>query len=167
LKNVCRPKVALQRIPLENLLDFGVVASLVYVWGLLFIEWNVLPDKIPTHFGALGNPDGWGSKSTLFMLPCISTALSILLSVVSYFPNLANFPWPITEANAVAQYRNIRSMLAWLKLEIVWIFVYLEWGTIQVAQRNKEGLNPTFLFLTLAIIAITIAMHLIKGYKSR
>jgi len=166
LKNVCRPKVALQRIPLENLLDFAVVASLVYVWGLLFLEWNVLPDKIPTHFGVLGNPDGWGSKSTLIMLPCISTALSVLLSVVSHFPNLANYPWPITEANVVAQYRNIRSMLAWLKLELVWIFVYLEWGTIQVAQGNKEGLNPTFLFLTLAIIAITITIHLIKGYKS-
>jgi hypothetical protein len=93
--------------------------------------------------------------------------LAALLTVVRHFPNLANYPWPITKDHAAIQYRIIRSMLSWLKLELVWIFAYLEWGTLQVAKGRANGLNPAFLMLTLMAIFGTIAYYLIKGYQSR
>lgn len=101
------------------------------------------------------------------MLPLISSSLAALLTVVRHFPNLGNYPWPITEDNAAIQYRLSRSMLSWLKLELVWIFAYLEWGTLQVAKEKASGLNSAVLLLILVAILGTVAFYLVKGYQSR
>jgi uncharacterized membrane protein len=165
--NDCRPKLKMERTSLESWLDFCAVLLLAYVWVLLYMEWDFLPSKIPTHFGALGKPDNWGGKSSLWMLPMIGSALALLLTVVRHFPHLANYPWRITSDNAAVQYRIIRSMLSWLQLELVWIFAYLEWGTLQVAMGKTNGLNPAFLMLMLIAIFGTVTYYLIKSYQSK
>ncbi|NLG84106.1 MAG: hypothetical protein GX493_05750 [Firmicutes bacterium] len=43
-----------------------------------------------------------------------------VLSIVRRYPHRFNFPWEITEANAEAQYRIARHMLACLKAETIW-----------------------------------------------
>jgi uncharacterized membrane protein len=162
-----RPKLMLERTSLENWLDLCTVVLLAYLWILLYAEWDFLPSKIPTHFGPLGKPDSWGGKSSLWMLPMIGSGLALLLTVVRHYPHLSNYPWQITDDNAAAQYRITRSMLSWLKLELVWIFAYLEWGILQVAKEKASGLNPIILILTLVTIFGTVAIYLVKGYQSR
>ncbi len=83
------------------------------------------------------------------------------------FPSLRQLSLRITSDNAAIQYRIIRSMLSWLQLELVWIFAYLEWGTLQVARGKTNGLNPAFLMLMLIAIFGTVAYYLIKGYQSK
>ncbi len=48
----------------------------IIFWVLLVIPfiyiaymWNVLPDRIPTHFGFDGEPNGWSGKNGVFILP--------------------------------------------------------------------------------------------------
>jgi uncharacterized membrane protein len=162
-----RPKIYPESTPSEKFLELLSISSLAFAGIYLYLKWEALPGRIPTHFGATGNPDGWGIKTTLLTLPLIGMGLYLLLSLVSRFPHLCNIPWEITQANAPAQYRIIRSLLAWLKLEMVWIFVYLEMGTVEVAMGKMASLNQFFLLLPLVVIPATIALHFIRGYRAR
>ena len=49
-----------------------IISSVLIILPILIgvIFWNELPDKIVTHWGADGNPDGWSSKPfAVFFLP--------------------------------------------------------------------------------------------------
>lgn len=57
-----------------------VFISLPFVYAAyLYPE---LADKIPTHFNAAGEADAWGSKNTIFMMPIIMGASSLLVYVL-------------------------------------------------------------------------------------
>ena len=45
---------------LKKMLITSIVTILPILVGLLL--WNKLPESVPTHFDAAGNPDGWSSK---------------------------------------------------------------------------------------------------------
>ncbi len=49
------------------------VSLLVLAGSALFLalSWRAMPDRIPTHFGAAGQIDGWGPKSTVLILPIL------------------------------------------------------------------------------------------------
>ena len=50
------------------------------IFGLIF--WNDLPDKMPTHFGADNQPNGWSSKAfAVFGLPFVIMALHLLCAL--------------------------------------------------------------------------------------
>lgn len=70
-----RPKLKLKITPLEFISkhphnDFICFGSLVY----LFINWSVLPEKVPAYYNALGEVDRWGSKGEILILPIIGAA---------------------------------------------------------------------------------------------
>lgn len=51
-----------------------VITSLLILLPIIFglVMWNELPEKVPTHWGVNGNPDGWSSKGfAVFGLPLI------------------------------------------------------------------------------------------------
>lgn len=57
-----------------------VFISLPFVYAAyLYPE---LANKIPTHFNASGQPDAWGSRNSIFMMPIIMGASSLLVYVL-------------------------------------------------------------------------------------
>src|SRR5699024_5801889 len=57
-----------------------LMAVLTAAWlGILAWQVAVLPDRVPTHFGARGEADGWSSKAG-------ALAFSVLLPVLVVFP---------------------------------------------------------------------------------
>lgn len=44
-------------------------------FGYLAMIWSGLPETVPTHFNIKGEPDGWGSKSTLIWVPAFLVVL--------------------------------------------------------------------------------------------
>lgn len=56
-----------------------ILSPLVY----LALVWSSLPDEVPLHFGADGQPDRWGSKSTLIYLPgLLPLGIYLLMKVI-------------------------------------------------------------------------------------
>ena len=41
-----------------------------------------LPARIPIHFGFRGEPDGWGSRKTIWLLPIISAVMVAFLTAL-------------------------------------------------------------------------------------
>ena len=60
-------------------------------------RYGSLPDRIPVHYGANGAVDGYGSKSTIWMLIAIMWTVFGLMSAVELFPKHWNTVVKITK----------------------------------------------------------------------
>src|SRR5579863_4587244 len=74
----------------ELVLLFFILAPVVYLAWV----WNALPEKVPMHFGANGHVNGWGSKTSEFILPVISlVTYFILLFIPLIDPKRMNYEY--------------------------------------------------------------------------
>lgn len=129
--------------------------------------WPSLPEVIPTHFGSSGAPDGWGGKSTLWVLPAIGLVIYLGLTILSQYPQVYNYVWPITPQNAKIQYQTARQMIILLKTEVVWLLAYIVSQTIQAALGKVQGFSIAFLPIFLVLMFGTIGFYLFKAYQAR
>lgn len=43
--------------------------AVLAMFAVTLAAWESLPERVPTHWGVSGEPDAWGSRGTLFILP--------------------------------------------------------------------------------------------------
>lgn len=70
-------------------------------WGLLIFcainfaahlcFYGSLPDVVPTHWGADGQANGWGPKSTVLIMAALPALMLILMAAMSWFSELSVF----------------------------------------------------------------------------
>src|SRR5690606_29548471 len=48
---------------------------IVVMFAVTLAAWGSVPETVPTHWNASGEVDGWGSRSTLFLLPVAAALL--------------------------------------------------------------------------------------------
>jgi len=154
-----RPILSLPYSPLEKGLETLSLILICLMWMYLSMSYSSLHGQIPTHFGFSGQADAWGEKSALFVLPAIGALLYVLFTVLARYPHLFNYPKEVTEANAPFLYRKSREMLAWLKMEELALFSYIEWNTIALVRSHSNGENMAFLPFAFVVIFGTIGIH--------
>jgi uncharacterized membrane protein len=154
-----RPVISLPRTPLEVLLEVFAALGIMTVSAMTAWGWQILPATIPTHYGLSGEPNAYGGKGSLLILPIIAICIAILLAVMSRFPHRCNYPCPITIENAPRQYALVRQLLRWITLEIVWMLCALQWAIIQAAQSQVGG--DAILLVSLAMVVTLIATILL------
>lgn len=154
MKKEVRPVLQIPRSRLEIITEFIAALGILVHVLILVHYWPILPEIIPTHFGLSGEPDGWGSKSSLFFLLAVNAALYLMLTVLNCFPHIFNYVVQITEKNAREQYYNARLSMSFLKAGMVWIFAYIQWGTVEAALGNASGLGEYFLIISTIVIFI-------------
>ena len=130
-----------------------------------------LPDRIPTHFDISGQPNAWGPSSFLWFLPLVAAGLYMLLTVLgSIRYRRYNLPVAVTEANLPFIQEQTILMVAWIKCEILCLFVYLQWAIIQCARDGSFRLSPLLIPVSLMVIFSTVGWRLttmIRGAKAR
>ncbi|MDA0748402.1 MAG: SdpI family protein [bacterium] len=145
-----------------------ILATIGLALGLLlpFLYWSSVPDSIPRHFNAMGKPDAWTKhKSILLLLPGISLIVYIKLGVVGWYIGRNSTRNTILR-NPQQQAKITRTCLTWIRLEIIWLFTYIEWQTISISLGESEGLGTTFMPALLAVIIGTTAVFAYQGYKA-
>jgi len=162
-----RPILDLPRSSFEITLDIFGALGVLFMIFVVILNWSNLPERIPSHFGVSGAPDGWSGKNVLWALPAISLVIYFGLTVLSFYPQTYKYLWLITAQNAKLQYQNARQMIIFLKTEVVWLFAYVVWQTIQTALGKANGLGATFLPVFLVLVFGTIGFHLFKAYRER
>lgn len=163
-----KKKIPVLKLPLtkyELIFETLSIIGLLLLLTLTIVSWSDLPERIPTHFGFSGNPDGWGGKGSLAFLPIIAFLMHMLLSVVSKYPHTFNYPWKITEENAKVQYKYARSLLISLKAETIWSFIYIQWATIRVAFGKATGLGILYLPIFMILMFGTLGVYFYKASK--
>ena len=160
-------KLEMPRTRIEIYCEVVAAAAVAFVIIYLSATWMTLPDKVPTHFNFTGTPDQWGSKYMLLLLVGIAFVLYAGLSILSRFPHIYNYPFAITDENRQRQYLLARQMMTALKAELVCVFVFITWQTINVARGNARDLTIWFTPVFLVIVFGTIAIYFIRAYRSR
>ena len=105
---------------ISNILCIITIAIMVI---LLLLNWNSLPDRVPTHFTFDGTPDGFGGKSALIREPIIAVVLFAIMTVAQHFPQIWNFPVQLTERNMEREYLIASVMLNAVKVLITLLFL--------------------------------------------
>lgn len=162
-----RPVLDLPLTPREIVLEILAVLGVGVMVYLVVDSWSTLPESIPTHFNVQGEPDSWGRKGTLLLLPIMGLGFYGLMTIVNRFPHSFNYLWQITEENAERQYRLAREMMLWLKLELVWMFAYIEWVIIRTARGQEDRLGILFLPVVLISIFGTLGVYFWQSARAR
>jgi len=143
------------------------VISLLILAFMAWITWSALagpqklPDRIPTHFDAAGNPNGWGTPGMLLLLPVVAVMLYLVLTVASRFPAAFNFPVRVRATVRLQAERITLDMMAWIKAELVLLLALLQSAMIRAAQGGDPRLNPLMVPIAIVLIFMTIGWHMV------
>ncbi|NIK77857.1 putative membrane protein [Paenibacillus castaneae] len=161
-----RPVLVIPKSSTEKWLDYLSLVILLYSIIYLILKWSNLPQTIPIHFNVSGEADGWGSKTTLIILPLFTLATYTGLNLLRKIkPDNFNYPVTITKQNAPFIYKTTFIMLSWVKLELVAMLGYVHWSFIQNAAGLSSGLGIWLLPVTLIIFFSTIVHFILKIKK--
>lgn len=152
-----RPQYTLAQRFLEGLCIAVMLGGFLY----LIIEWRLFPDTVATHFNFEGVPDGWGGKGNLLVMPIVSFFLYLLLTGISFFPDIMNVPGKVTEANRATVDVLLTGMLVVTKFILVAFFAAVFIYT-SLSLPLPTWLTP----LLLALLAAEICYYIFKLYRA-
>ncbi len=133
----------LSRIILYFLISF-FLAQMVYYYP-------VLPETMASHFGAFGQPDGWMSKRTFFLLEgliliVIVLEFTLLPRLIGKMPmsliNMPNKEFWFAEERRSETLSIIKSYFEWFSISLLALFIAVN-QMIFRANINRENLPPT------------------------
>lgn len=126
-----------------------------------------LPDTIPTHFNLKGEADGFGSKSTLWILPIFNLVMYFGMTMLAtkMKPWNYNYPTKVTANNAPMLYAMSIRMLAWLNLGIALIFLIISLHTILLAKEVSTIAIGWLIILLVAVITLGPFIVIFKMFK--
>lgn len=148
--------------PLDNIVDLMSATILTMIVVYTAINFSDLSDTIPTHYNASGEPDGFGNKMYIWLLPAIGIITFIVLFVLNKFPHLHNYKFNITQDNALKNYRFMTRVFGFTALFITILFVFIQYLMIEQGKGNATGFSAWFTPLIIVIrivFAISIAVY--------
>ena len=161
-----RPKIKIELTSIDKLIEIKGWVLLLILWGLTIYSLINLPAIIPTHFSFNGQPDNFGSKSIVLLLPIVGTILFAGMTILNKYPHVFNYPKRITVENALFQYTIATKMLRYLKTALVLIFSLIVLFTYTTAIGKTNGLGLWFLPVVLGLVFIPMAYFITKLVKA-
>jgi hypothetical protein len=162
-----RPMLDIPRSRLEVILDLVAIAAILANIWLIAQSWGKLPDSMAVHFDFSGKPNGWGSKSVLFIPLLVAIIVNAGFFLLSKFPHISNYAWPITSENARRQYQLVRLLLGFLKTEVSLLLFGINIQIIQGAGGNMPGIWMAFPIVSGLLIVGTVGFYLWQAYLAR
>jgi uncharacterized membrane protein len=150
--------------------ELGAAAGIVVAILLVLVEWSRLPASIPTHFGWSGQPNGYGSKIMLWLVIALMIFVYGVMRLAQKFPCRFNLPVPREHPERGACEMIAQEMVSWLKLEMMWLLLYVVWAMIRVALSDGPGLRGWFVPFAVVLLGVTMMifnrkMRLLMGAR--
>ena len=158
-----RPQLHIPLHLSDWILESFALVALLFTAYVVFQHYSALPDTIPSHYNAMGEPDDFRSKSLLFVLLGVTVFQYLLLTGLSRIPHHFNYLQEITEENAPRQYRMALKIVRISKLGVVLLFAYILWQTIQIALGNAQGLSRYFLSFGIGFYLLILLVYIVKS----
>ncbi len=162
-----RPVIQLTPSTGEQALDWASLLGLIFTLAVLAASWSSLPERVPSHFGASGQPDAWGSRNTFWLFVVLPLVVHVALGLLARKPHLYSYPTRVTPENAEQLYRLGRGMIYWLRAGVVWLVAYLCWGAVRVAQGRAAGLNSVIMYALLCVIFATVIWFTLAMFRGQ
>ena len=126
-----------------------------------------MPESIPIHFGLNGEPDGWGNKNTIFLLPAIGWVIFGIMLVIVYVPGISKYNYPLRvkpenkEKLAAISVRAIRVTM--LTMAILFSMLAIEIYLIAMDYSNPPG--AWYMVLSLFVVIGPISYYIIEALR--
>lgn len=157
-----------------------VVAGVLAVYSFFLIQFSLphLPARIPIHFNSAGQPNGWGSPSTLWVLlffQVLVTGVMLSISILGRrFPGSVNLGTRKLGDYSPEQRERIWPLLdqmaGWMGVATGLFFVFLIREAIRAAEspqpQFRMGWLPLFFLGGMAGIAIYFVLRINREAKS-
>lgn len=146
-----------------------LAAVAVVVWlGVLVWQVMVLPEQVPTHFGAGGEPDGWSSKPGALAFSALLPLLVVLpipltSMLVVRAPDLINAPnkeWWTATAPRLRRFERLLREDLWLITVMTLALLVAAQVGIVIAAESADGRMPEWLF-GVALVAFLAGMGVV------
>jgi uncharacterized membrane protein len=126
-----------------------------------------LPDVVAIHFDLKGNPNGYGNKDNLLILPIINLGIYYLMTqvITKIKPWNYNYPTEVTESNAPKLYAMSIRMMIWLNLSIAFTFLYISIQVIALAYGAEKFTPSWFIAVLVGIITLLPLVFVFKMFK--
>ncbi|KAA0918755.1 DUF1648 domain-containing protein [Dietzia sp. ANT_WB102] len=153
-----------------------LVAGLSIIWlGVLAWQVAVLPDRVPTHFGPGGEPDGWSSKVGALAFSALGPLFALPLPLVSLlvlrWPGLINSPnkqwWTATAARLRRFERLIREDLWLIAAVILVTLIGVQVGITGAALTPDGHLPGVWIAGPLIVVFVGTGVVLARMYGGR
>ena len=161
------PKINIELSKTDKLIEIISWITFIFVWVTIVINYSSLPDTIPIHFDASGQPDGYGSKAMIFLLGFILTFVFVLMTLLNKVPHIFNYPVKITAENAQYQYKNATKLIRYIRLSVVFLFTYILIMTMKTAHGEADGLGVWSLAAFLIILLGPLANYLYNSFQAK
>lgn len=146
--------------------SLAALALIVGVTALAMVGPHRMTGRIPVHFDAAGQPDGWGSPASLLAMPILALVLYGLMTVVARYPSAFNFPVRVTPANRSRLEALALQMISWLKAEVLCLFAWVQEATVASARGGEAHLSFWFMPITLVGVFATIGWYVAAMLKA-
>lgn len=161
-----RPRITPELTTGDKWMEGAGWVLLLLLWILVAVNYASLPHTIPIHYNGLGQPNRFGGKSAILVLPLIATVLVGGLTILNRYPYLFNYPTKVTADNATWQYTRATKLVRYLKVAIVILFGVICWRTIEGAHSKTTGMGNWFLpFVSILIYGPVIYVLLTWNRK--
>ena len=127
----------------------------------LLVRYPSLPEVVSTHLDFSGQPEDFGSRTSVLWLAGMTLGMGALIAWLSTKPNVLNYPGDITEANAQRLYREGERMMVWVLagLAVVYLGIVLltfaETGSAVIVAGLVVLLGSTLAGMVRMVIAET------------
>jgi uncharacterized membrane protein len=162
-----QPKIKPELANSDRLIELLSIVVLGMIWGLLIFYYAKMPDIVPVHFDVKGQPDAYGSKHTLVVLPVIAVLLFTGMTILNRFPHIFNYPVKITPENALRQYSVATRLIRILKLVIMFVFLMIEYFTVRTALHHAAGFGVWFIPVFLMMVNIPVIYYIMLSFRKK
>ena len=149
-----RPKITVPYETIDTIVELINFTLLILIWIYPIMVYSDLPDTIPTHLNAQGEPDDFGSKATVWILPAIGTFTFFLIFILNRFPHIHNYMVNITEENALKNYRFSTRIMRFVNLFCMILFGVIMYEIIRTAQGHKPMFLGTWFLIATIVVPI-------------
>jgi uncharacterized membrane protein len=149
----------------KTLRELIAAAGLVFSAAVVADFYSRLPERIATHFNGEGVANGFGARSTLWVLVGIALLLYSTLSVINFVPRIVNLKRPLAPDQDKALLAESMAMVGWIKAEVCWMFAYLCLAMVRNGMGLQVGIGSWFLPLTLVVVFGTCGFYLTRIFR--
>ncbi len=160
-----RPKIKIKYQTIDYVIELLGIIGLVCLIVLPIYFCNDLPDRIPKHFNIHGQPDSYGSKGIIWLLPSIGLFLYFGMTLLNKIPHLFNYPTKVTDENAEKLYKIGVLTVRILKVVVILTFAYLNFKIIRIGLAESTELGLLFLPVVVLTMVIVLGVMIYKMTK--
>ena len=136
--------------------------ALLLIIVVPIVSYSILSAEIPIHYDIYGEADGYGDKSTIFIITTLAIITYIAISVLQRKPQMYNFPVAVKD-NREQLYILGAKMLIRIKLLIMALFLSANIKSAPISEKANSATTWIF-YSIIALIAIISVYYIGKMY---